>query len=208
MKTALIEAHYLPSIAYFSALQSASEITLECHEHYTKQTFRNRCTINTTQGRLDLTVPLTDKHGKVLITDIRIHNDQKWVNNHWRTIRSAYANAPFFEHYGDELESLLYQKHTFLYDLNFALLSMCLKWLKWSKPLKESLSYEKSLPQDIDLRSQINPKKKELLVEFFTPVPYTQVFGSTFEENLSIIDLVFCVGPAAAEFVRDSSDRK
>jgi len=99
----------------------------------------------------------------------------------------------------------LFKKHVFLLDLNRELLSLCLKWLKWPKSVKESLAYEK-LPTDaVDRRSHINPKKTDLLGEFFTPHTYTQVFGSTFEENLSIIDLVFCVGPSAASIVRDST---
>ena len=46
---------------------------------------------------------LTDKHGKIAIKDVRIDYSQKWLNNHWRTITSAYRNAPFFEYYADDL---------------------------------------------------------------------------------------------------------
>jgi hypothetical protein len=208
MKSVLIEAQYLPPVAYFSALQSCDEIILERHEHYTKQTFRNRCSINTTQGRADLIVPLTAKHGKVVITDVKIDYAQKWLNNHWRTIQSAYANAPFFEYYRDDLQQVLFKKHTFLFDLNVELLSMCLKWMKWPHVVKESLSYQKSPAGMVDRRSQINPKKTDLLGEFFIPSIYTQVFGSSFEENLSIIDLIFCVGPSAARVVQDSTVEK
>lgn len=205
MTSVLIEAQYLPPIAYFAALQSCDEIVLETHEHYIKQTFRNRCVINTTQGRADLIVPLTSKHGKTAISNVQIDYTQKWLNNHWRTIQSAYANAPFFEYYADDLHQILFKKHNFLFDLNRELLSMCLKWLKWPKPVKVSLAYEKFTTDVMDRRSHINPKKTKLLKDFFTPVPYTQVFGSTFEENLSIIDLVFCVGPSAASIIRDST---
>jgi hypothetical protein len=205
MKPILIEAQYLPPIAYFSAMQSCDEIVLERHEHYVKQTYRNRCSVNTTQGRADLIIPLTSKHGKTVISEVKIDYTQKWLNNHWRTIQSAYANAPFFEYYADTLHQVLFKKEVFLFDLNAALLSMCLKWLKWPHTVRESLSYEKSPEGVIDRRSQINPKKIDVLGEFFTPIPYTQVFGSTFEVNLSIIDLIFCVGPSAAGIVRDSA---
>lgn len=205
MSAVLIESQYLPPIAYFAALQSCDEIILERHEHYIKQTFRNRCSINTSQGRADLIVPLTSKHGKTVISDVRIDYTQKWLNNHWRTIQSAYANAPFFEFYADELHGVLFRRHDFLWDLNGELLSMCLKWLKWVKPVKESLSYEIDPLGLIDRRSHVNPKKTYLLGEFFTPIRYTQVFGSTFEENLSIIDLIFCAGPSAVRVVQDST---
>src|SRR5688572_25723175 len=135
MSAVLIESQYLPPIAYFAALQSCDEIILESHEHYIKQTFRNRCAINTSQGRVDLIVPLTSKHGKTVISDVRIDYTQKWLNNHWRTIQSAYANAPFFEFYADDLHQVLFKKHEFLLELNGELLSMCLKWLKWPTPV-------------------------------------------------------------------------
>jgi hypothetical protein len=205
MKPVLIEVQYLPPIAYFTTVQPASEIILERHEHYIKQSYRNRACIKAAHGRENLIIPLTAKHGKVMITDVKIDHTQKWLNNHWRTVRSAYNNAPFYEYYADDLEKVLFQRFTFLYDLNVQLLSMCLRWLKWNVPVKESLSYEKTpAPSVIDSRSLINPKKTDLLQDFFTPTPYTQVFGSTFEENLSLIDLVFCVGPSAATIVTDS----
>ena len=197
MTSVLIEAQYLPSIAYFAALQSCDEIVLEVHEHYVKQSFRNRCVLNTTQGRADLIVPLTSKHGKTVIRDVQIDYTQKWLNNHWRTIQSAYANAPFFEYYADDLHGVLFKRSPLLYELNYELLTMCLNWLKLNVTLKESTGYEKQpLSPITDLRSVIHPKK-ELLESFYTPVPYIQVFGKMFVPNLSIIDLVFCLGPGA-----------
>jgi hypothetical protein len=153
-----------------------------------------------------LIVPVTTKHNKTLITDIRIDYSQKWVNNHWRTIRSAYGNAPFFEHYEDDLEKVLYSKHEFLYDLNVRFLSLCLKWLKWGIPVTETLSYETTAqPDTTDLRSQINSKKQDNLSNFFRPSSYTQVFGNAFVENMSLIDLIFCEGPEAGRRVQASA---
>lgn len=207
--TALIEAQYLPSIAYFAALRPAKEIILEKHEHYQKQTYRNRCYVNAVQGREALIVPLTAKHGKVPIAEVRIDHSQKWLNNHWRTLRSAYGKAPFFEHYSHDLEKVLFKKQEFLYDLNFDLLSMCLKWLNWDVSVEESLSYDPAPDQPIsDLRSVINPKKAVNLSRFYHPARYYQVFGNTFAENLSLVDLIFCEGPRAATIVQLSTTSK
>ena len=96
------------------------------------------------QGKEKLIVPLTFKHGKVFITDVRIDYGQKWLNKHWRAIQSAYGKAAFFEHYSEDLEKVLFRKTVFLYDLNIELLSMCLKWLKWDLEIKESMTYEKA----------------------------------------------------------------
>ncbi len=202
LKTALIELHYLPSLEYFCALQSFETILLEKNEHYVKQSYRNRCYINTAQGVEMLVVPLTAKHGKVVIKDIRIDRNNKWQNNHWRTIESAYRKAPYFEYYADELKTILYRNHAFLFDLNFELLSLCLKSIRFNPSLSESISYEK-VPSSLvfDLRSQISPKKPALERDFYNPVSYYQVFGNGFAPNLSLIDLLFCEGPRASSLL-------
>lgn len=207
--TVLIEAHYLPCIAYFSILEGANEIVLEKHEHYIKQSYRNRCHIISARGKETLIVPLTSKHGKVYISDVRIDYSQKWLNNHWRTIRSAYGNAPFFEHYADELERMLFKKTTFLYDLSYDLLSMCLKWLRWEKVIKETEKFEKTPPASVfDIRSALSAKDKGDLSRFYLPINYGQVFGNTFVANVSVIDLIFCKGPEASKIIRASVPRK
>ncbi len=207
--TTLIELHYLPCIAYFSSITGGEQILLERYEYYVKQSYRNRCHVVTANGVAKLVVPVTAKHGKVLITDVRLDFTQKWLNNHWRTIQSAYGKAPFFEHYSDDLHRVLFQKVSFLYELNYMVLSLCLNWLKCDIPIKETEFYSKSVSDDVlDLRSQLNPKKGEQCHEFYYPVMYNQVFGNTFVENLSLIDLVFCEGPGAAKIVRASSIRK
>ena len=123
MSIALIEVQYLPPVSYFAALSVFREVVVEKYEHYQKQTYRNRCYINTVKGREMLIVPLTSKHGKVAITNIRIDHTQKWVNTHWRAIQSAYGKAPFFEYYAEDLHTLLYKKFEFLYILDATLSS-------------------------------------------------------------------------------------
>jgi hypothetical protein len=167
----LIELHYLPSIAWFAATQSFDTIVLERHEHFIKQSYRSRCRILTSQGVQDLTV-------------------------------SAYNNAPFFEYYSDALHDSLYKEHTFLYDLNLELLTICRGWLKLPNAITETMAYEK-IPQDgtANLRNLVNAKKPAGYEKYFQPIKYTQVFGHTFAENMSIIDLIFCEGPNARQVI-------
>jgi len=198
----LLELHYLPTTTYFAAIHRGEKIIVEQHEHFIKQTYRNRCTILTVQGPQNLIVPLTSKHGKVCITDVRIDYSQKWLMNHWRAIETAYRNAPFFEYYADDLQKVLFKKQTYLYDLNFEFLTICLKWLKSPIQIEESMAYEKEPANGLfDLRNAIHPKKAELQVSYFKPVPYTQVFGNKFVDRMSIIDLVFCEGPNAGSVI-------
>jgi WbqC-like protein family len=203
--TALIELHFLPSLEYFCALKKFDQIVLEKHEHYMKQSYRNRCYINTSNGTHVLTVPLTEKHGKVLVKDVRIDYSTKWQNIHWRTLQSAYKNAPFYEHYEEVLHSHLSKEYQFLFDLNLALLSFCLKSLKWDLKLSESVSYQKNPdPFITDLRSAIQAKKPYSERPYYKPASYQQVFGNMFVPNLSLIDLLFCEGPNAGRLINAS----
>jgi len=206
MKSALIELQFLPPISYFSLLCQYDEIVLERHEHYVKQSYRNRCYINTASGREMLVVPLTAKHGKVPITEIKIDYQQKWVNRTWRTLQSSYGKAPYFDFYAEGVHAILFQKFTFLYDLNYQLLSLCLNWLKWNIPIKESNQFQKStLPPLYDLRNVMDDKNEHHKSNYYHPVVYTQVFGNKFVQDLSVLDLIFCLGPASMSHIQQST---
>lgn len=152
-----------------------------------------------------LIIPLTQKHGKALIGDVLIDYSQKWQNNHWRTIESAYRKAPFFEHYSDDLNKILYQKFDSLFDLNTALLSFCLKSLRIDAHLSASVAYDIPAPVTFfDARSLISAKKTYLERGIYQSASYYQVFGNRFVENLSVIDLLFCEGPGATSILLSS----
>lgn len=196
MKSLLIDLHYLPSLEYFCVLQQYDAIQLEKHEHYVKQSYRNRCYINTAQGPEMLVVPLTNKHGKVPIGDVRIDYSTKWQNNQWRTIESAYRKAPYYEFYSDDIRKIIYHNYKFLFDLNLDLLSFCLKSIRHKPAVSVSVTYEKNPHESVsDLRSMIQPKIPYSGRPFFRPIPYQQVFGNQFAANLSLIDLLFSEGP-------------
>ncbi len=205
MKVALIDLHYLPSIEYFCAIYPFEHVLLEKHENFVKQSFRNRCYIKTSQGIQMLIVPLTEKHGKVSIQNIKIDNRQKWQNNHWRAIESAYRNAPYFEFYSEELKNIIYKGHDFLFSLNQDLLSYCLRSVQLKINLSETITFGIQLDISIsDLRSQIIPKLSYSNRSFYHPIKYQQVFGSSFVANLSLLDLLFCEGPNIFRFLQSA----
>ena len=204
----LIELHFLPSIEYFCAIQKFDNIVLEKNENFVKQSYRNRTYILSSNGPLRLTIPLVAYHQKVLIREVEIDYTTRWQTSMWRTLESAYAKSPFFEHYSVDLRKILFNGQTNLFEMNKSFLSMCLKWLKWEKAISESVTYEKNIPESVtDMRSLISAKKDFSRREIYNPQIYHQVFGNNFAPNLSLLDLVFCEGPTSASLVKTSQKR-
>ncbi len=198
--TFLIELHYLPPIDVWALLSSTDNtMIIEQHDHYQKGSFRNRCTIAGSQGRQSLSIPLVKgKHQAMPIEDVRIAWDTPWSRTHWRSIVSAYGNAPYFEHYQDSLAPLFDKKDTYLCDWNLRLFY----WLKdqFRMPGQFTLteSYQPlTSPDIIDLRNTLRPSVPDVSPGFSTLVTYLQVFSDRlgFLPGLSGLDLLFCSGP-------------
>jgi len=93
-----------------------------------------------------------------------------------------------------------------LFKLNSSLLTLCLKLLKLKPSLNELPEYSKIPPAGvIDFRSQIHPKKSLDSLAWFQPKAYHQIFGKDFVPNMSILDLLFCMGPDAEQILYRSS---
>ncbi len=153
-----------------------------------------------------LSVPLTGKHGKVPYNEIRIDYSTRWRDVLWRTLESAYRNSPYYEHYSGDLHKIIYSGTNFIFDLNLGILSYCLESLKWRKALSATSEYEKIVNGPFsDARSLITTRNTYIVRGFYRSTPYYQVFGSSFDENLSVLDLLFCTGPEAGRVIKASS---
>lgn len=201
--TAIFPLFYLAPVDYFRLLLKQDvPVMIDQHEHFPKQTYRNRASIYSPNGRLDLTVPVV-KGAKVhtRITDVRISYDFDWRRLQRLSLESCYRNSAYFEYYEDELMGFFEKKPEFLFDLNMELTQWLLQKLKADVPFTLSDSYHTDLPAELDFRSSIHPKKTPVLPE---AAPYYQVFGDRhgFMPNLSIIDLLFSKGPQSASYLR------
>lgn len=205
MKPILIETQFLPSLEFFCAIQDTPEIQIEYHEHFVKQSFRNHTIINTANGIEKLTVPLTSKGNRTLIKDVKIDTSQNWRNNQWRTIQSAYRKSPYYEHYADDFNKILFTPQTFLVDLNSTILSLCLEMLHWERKTTATTAYQVQPMEQVDMRNIILSKRAFSTRSLYKPVSYPQVFGNKFRENLSLLDLIFCQGPMANSILSASS---
>lgn len=206
MQRIIVEPHYLGSLEYFVALINSDEIHLEVCQHFTKQTYKNRCYILSSGGVMPLSVPVSfDK--RTPYKEVTIDHQQSWVRDHWGAFYSAYGKAPFFEFFEDHFRTIWEQKHKFLLDLTTEMMTMCLKVLQYDRPFTLTSEYQK-IPDHrlIDLRERILPKKPFEERDLYLPFPYTQTFGNIFVPNLSIIDLIMCEGSRASEVLTRSSN--
>lgn len=196
----LIELHYLPCLDYIAGLIRFGQVQLEAHEHYQKQSYRNRCYVRTANKIDTLTVPVQRGTYHQPIRDVRINNDPNWQTHHWRCLQAAYGKAPFFEYYAPYFEPVYQKKWTFLFDLTYELLTICLKLVRLPVELNLTEWYRKNSPIGLfDARAKLNPGNGKETYIFHNPVAYAQNFGQNFVPNLSIIDLLFCQGPSASD---------
>ena len=97
MKTAYLSSAYLAPVEYYTKLVTYDKIYIEQHDHYMKQTYRNRCTIAGPDGEIALSIPIIKPENlKCPMKDIRISDHGNWRHMHWNAIESAYNSTPFF----------------------------------------------------------------------------------------------------------------
>jgi hypothetical protein len=136
------------------------------------------------------------------IDQIKLDYTQKWQNDHWRAITSAYNKSPFFEYYESYIHDIIFKHHETLLSLNKDILSFCLKVLNIETNIQFTKKFIKVENNDIeDLRSRIHPKKTYIYNNSFTDIPYQQLFGNKFAANLSVLDLISCVGPDSNNYL-------
>lgn len=203
----LVSSLYMGPASYFGLFAGNEEVLIEQHDHYTKQTYRNRCVILAANGPLNLVIPVQKHHGqKTKMKDVRIDYATNWQRLHLTGIRSAYQSSAFFEFYFDEIEPFYLKKTTFLIDLNTRLTSILLKASGLPGSFTMTDHYflpEKTGKDTLDMRDVIHPKK-EISSAYYQDEAYHQVFSVKFGfvPGLSLIDLLFNAGPETGKIIR------
>jgi len=202
MGTVVAPLAYGGSVTLWAYMAQSEHVILEKHDHYQKQTQRNRLYIHGANGKLMLSVPVKHlgKEGHQHYKDVEIDNSFLWQGQHWKSLEAAYRSSPYFEYYEDEIAFLYQKKFTTLYTFNIAFFDAIINLLSTSFKLTYTESYEQVVVYQ-DIRPLQDIKKNKATLE----LKYTQVFASKngFIPNLSVLDLLFNLGPKSLQLLKN-----
>jgi len=231
-KLAIIQSNYIPWRGYFDIIGSVDEFILYDEVQYTRRDWRNRNKIKTPQGLLWLTIPVQVKGKYEQAIRDTVISEPRWAEKHWRAICQNYAKAPFFREYKPQFEELyLGCAETYLSLINHRFLTAICSVLgirtsiRWSTdyPAKEQGKNERliELCRKAGASEYLSgPAARDYLDEGLfrrsgIAVSYADYSGyreypqphPPFEGAVSILDLIFCTGPQAREYLKSVAPR-
>lgn len=176
------------------------------------------------QGPLWITIPVWKKGlGLQKIDEVRICHEGRWHKKHWESLKTAYANAPYFPEHRDFVKDMFSERFERLADLNRTVIAYLMSVLGLNprvlrlSELGVSGTGSRRLVAICRMMgasrfvAQASSRKyleAELFHEagielsfFNPPVPvYPQLWGD-YLPNLSVLDLVFNCGPKARDIL-------
>ena len=224
-KIAILQSNYIPWKGYFDMINMVDEFILYDDVQYTKNDWRNRNQIKTSQGVKWITIPVRQTGLSQLIKETKVQ-DKRWRKKHWATISQTYAKAKYFKKYKDIFEKLyLDDDEEYLSQINYKFIMAINEILGIKTKIRWSSEFdygegqtEKLLKicQACDADIYINGpaakdyfdeelfNKNNIQVEWmdYNGYPeYNQLFPP-FEHGVSIIDLIFNEGSNATKYMK------
>jgi hypothetical protein len=224
---AIVQSNYIPWKGYFDLINLVDECILFDDMQYTRRDWRNRNRIKTPGGLIWLSIPVKAKHRYYqAIKDTEI-DDAAWSERHWKTISQAYARAPYFQTYRDTFAALydIVGQETLLSQVNYRFLTEICALLGIQTRLSWSMEYEVvegkterlvGLCQQAGAthylsgpaaRDYIDPALFDeagitLAYMDYTGYPEYAQLTTPFEHGVSILDLLFNMGPDAPRYMK------
>lgn len=206
--TALLPLRYYGSVEYYALMAACGKAVIGTDELFDKRAkSTHRCDIADTNGDLRLTVPVSPPHGipRARYTDVGLSTHGEWWHVHRVSLESAYGRTPFFEFYIDRflpyLDSKVCERFPTIAALDTAIDAEIRRILLIETEVSTgTFAAAESAPDGLDdaLLTIANAPSAESLP------PYYQVRSQTqgFRPGLSILDLIFNLGPESPLYLR------
>jgi len=226
-RVAIVQSSYIPWKGFFDLIRAVDEFILLDDVQFTKRDWRSRNRIKTREGLAWLTIPVHTKGKSTqLIQETQI-SDPGWAVRHWQTIQRAYARAPFFQHYAGAIEPLYARpvsdrlsavNHSFIAAIARALgIQTPLSWSSDYDPrpgrnerlidicVKTGATEYVSGPSARVYLDEAAFAKAGIAVRFadYGGYPEYPQLHPPFEHAVTALDLLFCTGPRAIDYMKD-----
>lgn len=215
----IMQPTYLPWSGYFGLINAVDKFVLLDDVQFERRSWQSRNRILMNGVINTLTVPIRKVARSTIISEIEIADHEEWQASHWKTLQTAYANAP----YGASLLSLLEpvyieKSYILLADLNRRLIEVLCSGLNIKTPIISASSlccdgarssHLFAICNEIGCDRYISPRGSadylaidefasmgELSLGFqeFIPRPYSQFRVAEFVSHLSIVDVIANIG--------------
>ena len=223
-KVAIIQSSYVPWKGYFHIIKKVDYFVFLDSVQYNRRNWRNRNLIKTPQGLKWLSVPNNGTQS-MKIKDVKIDNSRQWNAKHFKTLVNSYRKCRHFEDYYDFIKKTFLQiKWRNLSELNQYFIKEISKFLRIETIFLDADEFEQKSEKNeniISILTQLQAnyyltgptaksyldlnkfQKNDITVEFMNypdyPI-YRQPWGK-FEQQVSILDLLFCEGEDAPNFI-------
>jgi hypothetical protein len=222
---AILQSNYVPWKGYFDLMRSVDEFILYDEVQYTRRDWRNRNRFKSPAGVRWLSVPVQVKGRYLQRVDETLISDPGWGESHWSALTNWYREAPFFDSYREVFEAAyLDSSEEHLSKVNRRFLELIAGLLGIDVPLKPSTDYESRSTKTERLLSICEgagatvylsgPAAKAYLDESLfadagIAVSWMDYDGypeypqphPPFEHHVSVLDLLFSVGPDAPNYL-------
>ncbi len=199
-------AMYLPPVPLFAPLVQGGKLFIDVSMHFEKNSYINKAYILQANGPLLLIVTTKRKgRSRTPLKSLELDYSHNWHIKHYLGISASYRASPFFEFYEDEIRDLIRMRRwATIAELNIALLRWIIERIGLPAEIIIVDSFKREFPEaQIDLRWHWIPYRKLLNTPHPDMPQYIQHFQELtgFTPNLSIIDLLFNMGPHSAEYL-------
>ena len=228
MNVVILQPSYVPWRGYFHQIYKADLFVFYDDVQYDKHGWRNRNRIKTPQGGQWLTIPVLSSGvvcNKVPINQVQINRCTNWPRNHFKSLRQNYGKSPHYNTYESMLAEFYGRDYQYLADFTINLTIELARQLgiKHTKFIRSSEIHGiagAKTERLINILSHVGAKKyitgpsasnyldEKKLEEAGVGLEYVDYNypeypqrHPPFDPYLSILDLMFSVGPESLSYI-------